>query len=51
LVNQPIKSEELKQAVFDSWTKVPDELIDKLIDSMPNRMKNVIEMKGKTINY
>jgi transposase len=43
--------DELKQTVFDSWKRIPDELIDKLIESMPNRMKNVIEMKGKTINY
>jgi transposase len=43
--------DELKQTVFDSWKRIPDELIDKLIERMPNRMKNVIEMKGKTINY
>jgi len=42
---------ELKEAVFDCWDRIPDELIETLIDSMPNRMKNVIEMKGKTINY
>jgi arsenate reductase-like glutaredoxin family protein len=42
---------ELKQAVFDSWAKVPDQLIDKLIDSMPRCMREVIEKKGKSIDY
>ena len=43
--------EELKTAVFDSWKRIPDSLIDKLIDSMPRRMHKVIENKGKTIDY
>jgi transposase len=42
---------ELKSAVFDSWARIPDEVINKLIDSMPRRMHKVIEMKGKTIGY
>ena len=41
----------LKDAVFDSWRRIPDSLIDKLIDSMPRRMQKVIEMKGKSIDY
>jgi transposase len=43
--------EELKKAVFDSWARIPDDLLDKLVDSMPRRMRKVIEMKGKTIDY
>lgn len=43
--------QELKGAVFDSWKRIPDSLIDKLIDSMPRRMHKVIEMKGKSIDY
>ena len=42
---------ELRDAVFNAWKRIPDSLIDKLIDSMPRRMHKVIEMKGKTIDY
>jgi len=42
---------DLKEAVFDSWKKIPVDVIEKLIDSMPRRMHKVIEMKGKGIDY
>jgi len=42
---------ELRNAVFYSWKRISDSIIDKLIDSMPNRMHKVIEMKGKPIDY
>ena len=42
---------ELKQAVFDYWARIPDEVINKLIDSMPRRMHKVVEMKGKSLAY
>ena len=42
---------ELKKAIFDSWARIPDEVINKLIDSMPHRMHKIIEMKGMPIDY
>jgi transposase len=42
---------ELKEAIFDAWKRIPDSVIDKLIDSMPHRLHKVIEKKGKSIDY
>jgi transposase len=43
--------DELKEAIFDAWKAMPQELIDKLIDSMPNRMKKVLDRRGRAIDY
>ena len=42
---------ELKDAIYDSWKRMPDEIVDKVIDSMPRRMRDVIQANGKSINY
>ena len=43
--------ESLKKAIWKAWDEIPDDLIDKLIDSMPKRLKLVIVNGGNTINY
>ena len=43
--------ENLKKALWRAWDEIPDDLIDKLIDSMSKRLKLVIVNGGNTINY
>jgi hypothetical protein len=42
---------DLKDAVYASWARIPQKLIDSLVDSMPTRMRKVIEGKGKFLDY
>jgi transposase len=41
----------LKSAIFQAWDEIPDDLLNTLIDSMPRRMKEVIEQRGNPIKY
>ena len=43
--------ENFKKELWKAWDEIPDDLIDKLIDSMPKRLKLVIVNGGNTINY
>jgi transposase len=43
--------EELEVAIRSAWEKMPQDYINRLIDSMPSRMKQVIERKGEYIDY
>jgi transposase len=43
--------QDLEIAIRAAWDKMPQEYIDRLIDSMPSRMKQVIERKGEYIDY
>jgi hypothetical protein len=43
--------DELGKAIFDAWKVMPQEFIDKLIDSMPNRMEKVLDARGRAIDY
>jgi transposase len=42
---------ELKTAIQNSWNNVDEEIIKKLINSMNNRIFELISVKGKKINY
>lgn len=43
--------EELINLIDESWQEVPVNFIDKCIESMPRRLRNVIQMKGKMTLY
>jgi len=43
--------EELKRAILHAWEAIPQEKIQKLYDSLPNRMLQVIQAKGKSTTY
>ena len=52
LQEKPIKNlAELKQAVHEAWLNVPIDLCQKLIESMPKRIKSCIKARGGHINY
>lgn len=42
---------DLEDAIRAAWDKMPQDYIDRLIDSMPSRMKQVIERKGEYTDY
>lgn len=43
--------EELRVAIWKAWEEMPQDYIDKLIDSLPHRMRVVIERKGQATDY
>lgn len=43
--------DDLKAAIYEAWEAMPQEYIDALIDSMPRRMHQVIELKGEALDY
>lgn len=43
--------EALQEAVFREWNKLTPELMSTLINSMPNRLYDVIEKKGHCTKY
>lgn len=43
--------EELKNAIQSAWDSIPDETIQNLVASMPNRIFQVIERKGGVTDY
>jgi transposase len=43
--------DELKAAIYQAWEKMPQEYIDRLIDSLPTRMRECIERKGEYTDY
>jgi hypothetical protein len=43
--------EELIQVVMEEWEKLDMEIVNSLIDSMPRRMKAVIEARGGPTKY
>ena len=42
---------EMKIALFEEWEKVDPEYTQKLVDSMPNRLKEVIRRRGRVTKY
>jgi len=49
---KPLTLEELEQTLHDLWQeKITQELCINCINSMPNRMKTLIEMRGNRIPY
>jgi transposase len=50
--HDPFKNvEELREEIFKCWDEMPQEYIDRLIDSLPTRMKECIERKGEYTDY
>jgi len=43
--------ETLEEAIFQAWDEMPQSYIDSLINSMPHRMLQLIERKGKYLDY
>lgn len=43
--------QELKQAILDAWDTVEVHVINNLVNSMPNRIFDVIQRNGKAIDY
>ena len=43
--------EELKRAILHCWTKIEPDLCKNLVDSMPDRIADVLENQGNKINY
>ena len=43
--------EDLKDAILHEWHRIEPEVLQKLIDSMPNRIFSLIKAKGSSINY
>lgn len=41
----------LREAILESWKKISDHVLRNVIDSMPNRVFDLISLKGKKINY
>jgi hypothetical protein len=40
-----------KRIIIKCWNDIDKKVIDNTIDSMPNRIKDVIENNGMPINY
>ena len=43
--------EELQQAILDAWDNVENSVLNNLVNSMPNRIFDVIQCNGNVINY
>lgn len=42
---------ELQQAILDVWEECPQEYLEKLVNSMPNRIFQLIQKGGAKIDY
>lgn len=42
---------ELKTAILTAWNNIPQEIIQNLINSMPNRIFQVIQCQGRATDY
>ena len=51
LKNNEVNRAKVAEALRIAWEKVPQELIDRLIDSMPRRMAAVRKAKGWYTRY
>lgn len=41
----------IKAALQEEWDKIGSEITENLVSSMPNRLREVIKMKGNGIRY
>ena len=41
----------LKRAIVEEWNEIPNNVSQKLVDSMPRRLTAVIKAKGGTTKY
>ena len=46
---RPRSEQELKVAILEEWERIPLSVINKIIDSMPDRYEHIIEAKGCAI--
>ena len=42
---------DLKEALIEEWAKITPQITQKLVDSMPNRLKMVVDQKGGHTKY
>jgi transposase len=45
------KVTDLKKAILEAWNQIPNDILRALVNSMPNRMYQVIKGAGNSINY
>lgn len=48
---KPRNEEELKRALLEEWEKIDIKIINKLISSMSNRVKQLMEVRGGSTRY
>ena len=48
---QPTNENELKESLTRVWKRVEKEVLKKLVDLVPNRLNEVIRMKGGPTRY
>ena len=46
---KPVSS--FRNAIFETWNQIPQELIDNLIESIPRRLEEVIKSNGGSTKY
>ena len=48
---KPRNEEELKRALLEEWEKIDIKIINNLIDSMPRRVEQLVEVRGGSTKY
>ena len=48
---QPHNAKELKESLLRVWSGIENEILKKLVDSVSNRLNEVIRMKGYPTKY
>ena len=48
---KPRNEEELKRVLLEEWEKIDIKIINKLIDSMPRRVEQLVEVRGGSTKY
>ena len=48
---KPKNEEELRRALLEEWEKIDIGIINKLIDSMPRRVEQLVEVRGSSTKY
>lgn len=49
--NQARTKKQLQEVILEEWSKIPFEVTQKLVDSIPNRLKAIIDNKGNPTKY
>ena len=47
----PKDLEELEMFMVEKWERIPDEILESLVDSMPGRCEAIFRENGERINY
>ena len=50
-INKRNSMKTFKDAIFETWKNVPQKIIDKLVESIPKRLAEVIKQKGGPTKY